>query len=75
MYWALMNLYKHEEEVYADANNCTNTIEEQYHHQILELRGKGGRPNKRLFSYVDKDGYKKPVTLVRKAFHSPTGRY
>ena len=57
---------QYEEEVYADANNCMNTVEEQYHRLVLDLRAKGGRPNKRLFSYVDKDGYKKPVTLVRK---------
>ena len=28
-------------------------------------RSEGGRPNRRLFCYVDKDSYKKPVTLVR----------
>lgn len=68
--------------MYADANNCINTVEERYHRDIMDLRypgshcdliyiiikidsrNKGGRPNGRLFSYVDSDGYKKPVTLV-----------
>ena len=29
---------QHEEELFADANNCSNALEEQYHHDILTLR-------------------------------------
>ena len=30
--------FQHEEELYADKNNCINTVEEQYHREVLELR-------------------------------------
>ena len=29
---------QHEEELYADANNCTNALEDAYHRDILALR-------------------------------------
>lgn len=31
-------LVQHEEELYADANNCTNALEDNYHRDILALR-------------------------------------
>lgn len=62
--WQQKAFSLHEEELYADENNCINTVEEHYHREIMKLRSEGGRPNRRLFCYVDKDSYKKPVTLV-----------
>ena len=29
---------QHEEELYADANNCTSALEDTYHRDILSLR-------------------------------------
>lgn len=31
-------MFQHEEEVYADANNCINTVEEHYHRDVMEMR-------------------------------------
>lgn len=31
-------LVQHEEELYADANNCTNALEDNHHRDILALR-------------------------------------
>ncbi|XP_074641528.1 tectonic-like complex member MKS1 [Tubulanus polymorphus] len=43
-------------ELYGNEANCETVLERKYHGDITKLRDKG-RPNKRLFSYVDHDNF------------------
>lgn len=56
-YWQQKMFSKMEMELYEDLNNCLGPLEQKYHAEIMKLRKKGGRPNNRLFSYVDSDSY------------------
>ncbi|KAM7451886.1 Pleiotropic negative transcriptional regulator [Porites harrisoni] len=56
-YWQQKMFSKREMELYEDLNNCFGPLEQKYHSEILKLRTKGGRPNNKLFSYVDCDSY------------------
>jgi len=56
-YWQQKMFSKREMELYEDINNCFGPLEQKYHAEILKLRNKGGRPNNKLFSYVDCDSY------------------
>lgn len=53
--WQDKAFSQHEEELYSDLGNCSTVLEQKYHRDILALRNAGGRPNRRLFSYVDID--------------------
>lgn len=63
-HWQEKIFSQQEEELYADANNCTTPLEDKYHRDILALRNEGGRPNCRLFSYVDNDQFWSQVDEV-----------
>jgi len=56
-YWQQKMFSKREMELYEGINNCFGPLEQKYHAEILKLRNKGGRPNNKLFSYVDCDSY------------------
>ncbi|XP_064391519.1 tectonic-like complex member MKS1 isoform X2 [Halichondria panicea] len=55
--WQEKVFSQHEDELYADANNCVNPLQLRYHREILQQRSEGCRPNGRLFSYVENDHY------------------
>ncbi|KAL9980908.1 hypothetical protein ACROYT_G009550 [Oculina patagonica] len=56
-YWQQKMFSQREMELYEDLNNCFGPLEQKYHTEILKLRKKGGKPNRRLFSYVECDSY------------------
>ncbi|XP_077996076.1 tectonic-like complex member MKS1 [Glandiceps talaboti] len=55
--WQEKVFCKREEELYADENNCFSPLDYKYHDEVVQLQNAGGRPTKRLFSYVDHDRF------------------
>lgn len=43
--------------LFGNEANCENVLQRQYHEDVLRLRQSGGRPTKRLFSYMEGDEY------------------
>lgn len=56
-YWQQKMFSKREMELYTDLNHCFGPLEQKYHAEITKLSRRGGRPNNKLFSYVDSDSY------------------
>lgn len=53
--WQEKYFSQEQEETFADEANCSTTLEMKYHNDILKLRSRGGRPNKRIFTYTNVD--------------------
>ncbi|XP_065890602.1 tectonic-like complex member MKS1 isoform X2 [Dysidea avara] len=62
--WQQKAFSEHEEEIFADQFNCVTALHERYHEDVVKLRSQGGRPNKRLFSYIHHDRYSETTELV-----------
>lgn len=71
-YWQQKMFSQREMELYGDLTNCFGPLEQKYHAEIIKLREKGGRPNRRLFSYVDCDSYVNVDEESRTLTTSPT---
>lgn len=56
-YWQQKMFSEREMELYGVFNDSFGPLEHKYHAEILKLRKKGGRPNRRLFSYVESDSF------------------
>ncbi|KAM8975135.1 tectonic-like complex member MKS1 isoform 2-T2 [Pelodytes ibericus] len=46
-----------EYELYKNEAACQNPLDRQYHQDVLSLEHRGGRKNKRIFTYTDHDRY------------------
>jgi len=53
--WQEKLFSEHEYRLYSDKAQCSTALHQKYYQMIKELGKKGGRPTKRLFSYIDVD--------------------
>ncbi|XP_072024314.1 tectonic-like complex member MKS1 [Amphiura filiformis] len=55
--WQEKVFNQREIDLYSDAQNCFNPLDQKYHEEVVELNENGTRKTKRLFSYVDHDRF------------------
>ncbi|XP_019622108.1 PREDICTED: Meckel syndrome type 1 protein-like [Branchiostoma belcheri] len=55
--WQQKLFSQREMDVYSNKDNVFTYLDEKYNHEVTSLEQKGGRPNKRIFSYVDHDRF------------------